>query len=88
MVILDVNVVLGEEQVDVYGWGGMRLRIKNLMESFWIVEMLKYYYFIFFELDFISLDDYVFNIEVYLLKIFKLGKGVEGKEGLDMEKEV
>ncbi|KAK4681883.1 hypothetical protein QC764_111480 [Podospora pseudoanserina] len=85
--ISDVNVAPGEEQADAHGRGGTRSRTKNSMESFWIAETLKYYYLIFSEPDLISLDDYVFNTEAHPLKIPKPGKGAEGKEGLDTEKE-
>lgn len=38
------------------------------MESFWPAETLKYFYLTFAEPDFISLDDYVFNIEAHPFK--------------------
>lgn len=38
---------------------------EDSMESFWTAETLKYYYLIFSDPDFISLDDYVFNTEAH-----------------------
>lgn len=41
------------------------------MESFWMAETLKYFYLVFSEPDFISLDDYVFNTEAHPFRIPK-----------------
>ncbi|KAH7036427.1 glycoside hydrolase [Macrophomina phaseolina] len=41
------------------------------MESFWLAETLKYFYLIFSEPDFISLDDYVLNTEAHPFRIPK-----------------
>lgn len=66
-----VNVVLLDiicydfENVDESKW---YLEKMDLMESFWLGEMLKYFYLMFSELDLISLDEWVFNMEVYLLR--------------------
>ncbi|KAL2268952.1 hypothetical protein VTJ83DRAFT_3798 [Remersonia thermophila] len=38
------------------------------MESFWLGETLKYFYLMFSEPDFISLDEYVFNTEAHPFK--------------------
>ncbi|KAI9640451.1 hypothetical protein NHQ30_011197 [Ciborinia camelliae] len=38
------------------------------MESFWMAETLKYFYLIFADPDFISLDEYVLNTEAHPLK--------------------
>jgi mannosyl-oligosaccharide alpha-1,2-mannosidase len=37
------------------------------MESFWLGETLKYFYLLFSEPDFVSLDKYVFNTEAHPL---------------------
>ncbi|CAA9963423.1 alpha-1-2-Mannosidase [Pyrenophora teres f. maculata] len=39
------------------------------MESFWLAEMLKYFYLIFCDHDVISLDDFVFNTEAHPFRI-------------------
>ncbi|KAL1836716.1 hypothetical protein VTJ49DRAFT_4742 [Mycothermus thermophilus] len=39
------------------------------MESFWLAETLKYFYLIFSEPEFISLDDYVFNTEAHPFRL-------------------
>ena len=39
------------------------------MESFWLGEILKYFYLIFSEPDLISLDEYVLNTEAHPLRI-------------------
>lgn len=44
------------------------LLYKDEMESFWFVEIFKYYYFLFVELMVISLDEWVLNIEVYFFR--------------------
>lgn len=38
------------------------------MESFWMAETLKYFYLMFSEPDYISLDEWVFNTEAHPLK--------------------
>ncbi|KAK3362673.1 glycosyl hydrolase family 47-domain-containing protein [Lasiosphaeria hispida] len=45
------------------------------MESFWIAETLKYFYLIFSEPEFISLDEYVFNTEAHPLRLPKPTQG-------------
>ena len=45
------------------------------MESYWFAETLKYFYLLFSEPDFISLDDYVLNTEAHP---FRLTKGIRG----------
>lgn len=39
------------------------------MESFWMAETLKYFYLIFSEPSFVSLDDFVFNTEAHPFRI-------------------
>lgn len=46
---------------------------RDNMESFWMSEALKYFYLLFSERDFISLEDHVFNTEAHPLPQFKLG---------------
>ncbi|KIX00738.1 uncharacterized protein Z518_09803 [Rhinocladiella mackenziei CBS 650.93] len=41
---------------------------RDTMESFWLAETLKYYYLLFCEPNFISLDDYVLNTEAHPFK--------------------
>jgi mannosyl-oligosaccharide alpha-1,2-mannosidase len=38
------------------------------MESFWMAETLKYFYLLYSEPDFVSLDDFVFNTEAHPFK--------------------
>jgi len=44
-----------------------RLSVMDSMESSWLAETLKYFYLIFSDPSFISLDDYVFNTEAHPL---------------------
>lgn len=44
---------------------------RDNMESFWMAETLKYFYLLFSERDFISLEEYVFNTEAHPLPRFK-----------------
>ncbi|SMR57466.1 unnamed protein product [Zymoseptoria tritici ST99CH_3D1] len=39
--------------------------MEDSMESFWTAETLKYYYLVFCEPEYVSLDDYVFNTEAH-----------------------
>ncbi|KAJ9130134.1 alpha-1,2-Mannosidase [Pleurostoma richardsiae] len=45
--------------------------LEDYMESFWLAETLKYFYLIFSPLEFLSLDDYVFNTEAHPFRIPK-----------------
>ena len=44
---------------------------RDNMESFWMAETLKYFYLLFSDRDFISLEDHVFNTEAHPLPRFK-----------------
>ncbi|KAJ5083786.1 Mannosyl-oligosaccharide 1-2-alpha-mannosidase [Penicillium angulare] len=46
---------------------------RDNMESFWMAETLKYFYLLFSDRDFISLEDHVFNTEAHPMPRFKLG---------------
>ncbi|KAF7597447.1 mannosyl-oligosaccharide alpha-1,2-mannosidase [Aspergillus hancockii] len=46
---------------------------RDNMESFWMAETLKYFYLLFSDRDFISLEDNVFNTEAHPLPRFQLG---------------
>lgn len=46
---------------------------RDNMESFWMAETLKYFYLLFSDRDFISLEEHVFNTEAHPLPRFKLG---------------
>ncbi|KAM0747845.1 seven-hairpin glycosidase [Meredithblackwellia eburnea MCA 4105] len=46
-------------------------RREDSMESFVLAETLKYYYLLFSPMDFISLDDYVFNTEAHPFRVPK-----------------
>ncbi|USP73175.1 glycoside hydrolase family 47 protein [Curvularia clavata] len=41
------------------------------MESFWMAETLKYFFLLFSEPDFVSLDEWVFNTEAHPFRILK-----------------
>lgn len=45
---------------------------RDNMESFWMAETLKYFYLLFSDRDFISLEDHVFNTEAHPMPRFKL----------------
>ncbi|KAN0067505.1 Glycoside hydrolase [Elaphomyces granulatus] len=49
------------------------------MESFWLVETLKYFYLLFSDRDFIPLEKTVFNTEAHPLPCFHPQNGVEEK---------
>ena len=49
------------------------------MQSFWIAETLKYFYFIFSDPELISIDDYVFNTEAHPLKLPKPNTWMESR---------
>lgn len=40
-------------------------QLSDRVESFWMAETLKYFYLIFSEPGFISLDDYILNTEAH-----------------------
>ncbi|KAJ5947047.1 Mannosyl-oligosaccharide 1-2-alpha-mannosidase [Penicillium verhagenii] len=44
---------------------------RDRMESFWLAETLKYFYLLFSDRDFISLEDHVFNTEAHPFPRFK-----------------
>ena len=44
---------------------GTKPELMNSMESFWMGETLKYFFLIFSDPDFISLDEFVFNTEAH-----------------------
>jgi hypothetical protein len=44
---------------------------RDNMESFWMAETLKYFYLLFSDRDFISLEDHVFNTEAHPLPRFQ-----------------
>ncbi|GFN10259.1 mannosyl-oligosaccharide 1,2-alpha-mannosidase IB [Aspergillus tubingensis] len=44
---------------------------RDNMESFWMAETLKYFYLLFSDRDFISLEEHVFNTEAHPLPRFK-----------------
>lgn len=44
---------------------------RDNMESFWMAETLKYFYLLFSDRDFISLEDHVFNTEAHPMPRFK-----------------
>ncbi|KAJ5157508.1 Mannosyl-oligosaccharide 1-2-alpha-mannosidase [Penicillium canariense] len=44
---------------------------RDNMESFWMAETLKYFYLLFSDRDFISLEDHIFNTEAHPLPRFK-----------------
>ncbi|KAJ5195094.1 Mannosyl-oligosaccharide 1-2-alpha-mannosidase [Penicillium cinerascens] len=44
---------------------------RDNMESFWMAETLKYFYLLFSDRDFVSLEDHVFNTEAHPLPRFK-----------------
>ncbi|KAJ5085574.1 Mannosyl-oligosaccharide 1-2-alpha-mannosidase [Penicillium argentinense] len=44
---------------------------RDNMESFWMAETLKYFYLLFSDRDFISLEDHVFNTEAHPLPRFR-----------------
>lgn len=46
---------------------------RDNMESFWMAETLKYFYLLFSDRDFISLEEHVFNTEAHPMPRFKLG---------------
>ncbi|KAJ5894367.1 Mannosyl-oligosaccharide 1-2-alpha-mannosidase [Penicillium taxi] len=46
---------------------------RDNMESFWMAETLKYFYLLFSDRDFISLEDHIFNTEAHPMPRFKLG---------------
>ncbi|KAJ9270640.1 CAZyme family GH47 [Paecilomyces variotii] len=46
---------------------------RDNMESFWLAETLKYFYLLFSDRDFISLEENVFNTEAHPMPRFKLG---------------
>ncbi|KAJ5084371.1 CAZyme family GH47 [Penicillium alfredii] len=46
---------------------------RDNMESFWMAETLKYFYLLFSDRDFISLEEHVFNTEAHPLPRFKPG---------------
>ncbi|KAJ5257255.1 Mannosyl-oligosaccharide 1-2-alpha-mannosidase [Penicillium angulare] len=46
---------------------------RDNMESFWMAETLKYFYLLFSDRDFISIEDHVFNTEAHPMPRFKLG---------------
>lgn len=46
---------------------------RDNMESFWLAETLKYFYLLFSEREFISLEEHVFNTEAHPFPRFKLG---------------
>ncbi|KAL4961420.1 glycoside hydrolase family 47 protein [Aspergillus stella-maris] len=46
---------------------------RDNMESFWMGETLKYFYLLFSDKDFISLEDNVFNTEAHPMPRFKTG---------------
>lgn len=46
---------------------------RDNMESFWMAETLKYFYLLFSERDFVSLEEHIFNTEAHPLPRFRLG---------------
>ena len=44
---------------------------RDNMESFWMAETLKYFYLLFSDRDFISLEEHVFNTEAHPFPRFK-----------------
>ncbi|KAJ5709925.1 Mannosyl-oligosaccharide 1-2-alpha-mannosidase [Penicillium malachiteum] len=46
---------------------------RDNMESFWMAETLKYFYLLFSDREFISLEEHVFNTEAHPMPRFKLG---------------
>jgi hypothetical protein len=48
-------------------------RQRDNMESFWMAETLKYFYLLFSEREFISLEENVFNTEAHPMPRFRLG---------------
>lgn len=46
---------------------------RDNMESFWMAETLKYFYLLFSEREFISLEENVFNTEAHPMPRFRLG---------------
>ncbi|KAK0724104.1 glycoside hydrolase [Lasiosphaeris hirsuta] len=51
----DIDVMVTEEKAPM----------ADIMESFWLGEMLRYFYLIFSEPDLVSLHEYVFNTEMH-----------------------
>ncbi|KAL8808353.1 MAG: hypothetical protein Q9182_000173 [Xanthomendoza sp. 2 TL-2023] len=51
-------------------------RLRDNMESFWLAETLKYFYFLFSPTDLLPLESIVINTEAHIFPRFKLGRGL------------